>query len=288
MTDANAPALSLVADSVPVVVESSPLRATVECLFATESSRLVVRYSLCAAAEQLDVSLEADWHEQERRLQWTLPTDLRSLDATCGTQFGHVRRARHSNTSWDIARFEVCAHRYVAVSEPAFGAAILADGPRGYDIRGNSLRLTVLRSPRFPDPEADLGAQRLTWAVMLTSGDAITNGIEETAARIAYPHRIVDGTPGLPDANLVMNVPGALVSAMKPADDDSGDIIIRLWETRGARTSGTITITQTDDQLHMFRCDALENAETNSLPSTGNEFSITLRPFEITTLRVTQ
>ena len=288
MTDANAPAMSLIADSVPVVVESSPLRATVECLFATESSRLVVRYALCAAAEQLDVSLEADWHEQERRLQWTLPTDLRSLDATCGTQFGHVRRARHSNTSWDIARFEVCAHRYVAVSEPAFGAAILADGPRGYDIRGNSLKLTVLRSPRFPDPEADLGAQRLTWAVMLTPGDAITNGIEETAARIAYPHRIVDGTPGLPDANLMMNVPGALVSAMKPADDDSGDIIIRLWETRGARTSGIITITQTDDQLHMFRCDALENAETNSLPSKGNEFSITLRPFEITTLRVTQ
>jgi alpha-mannosidase len=105
---------------------------------------------------------------------------------------------------------------------------------------------------------------------------------------MAYPHRIVDGTPGLPDANLVMNVPGALVSAMKPADDDSGDIIIRLWETRGARTSGTITITQTDDQLHMLRCDALENAESNSLPSTGNEFSITLRPFEITTLRVTQ
>ena len=75
---------------------------------------------------------------------------------------------------------------------------------------------------------------------------------------------------------------------MKPADDDSGDIIIRLWETRGARTSGTITITQTDQQLQMFRCDALENAEANPLPAACNEFSITLRPFEITTLRVTQ
>jgi alpha-mannosidase len=85
-----------------------------------------------------------------------------------------------------------------------------------------------------------------------------------------------------------MNVPGALVSALKPADDDSGDTIIRLWETRGARTTGTITITQTDQQLQMFRCNALENAEADPLPAVGNEFSITLRPFEITTLRLTQ
>ena len=285
MADANAPARPLVSTGAPVVVEASPLRTTIECGFATDSSRFTVRYSLRAGSQLLDVSLDADWHEQEQRLQWVLPTDLRALDAVCGTQFGHVHRARHSNTSWDIARFEVCAHRYVGVSEPSFGAAIVADGPRGYDIRGDALRLTLLRSPRFPDPEADLGFQHLEWSVMLTDGDPVLSGVEEIAALMAHPVRVVDGAPQLPASGIALSVPGALISAVKPADDDSTDFIVRIWESRGGRTNGTLSIA---GATRIVSCDALEDPIDAPLDMVSDGvFSISLRPFQIATLRIT-
>ena len=284
-TDANAPSTPLLATAPPVIVESTPLRSTIECGFSTDASRFTVRFSLRAGASQLDISIDADWHEQERRLQWVLPTDLRALHAVCGTQFGHVTRARHANTSWDVARFEVCAHRYVAVSEPSFGAAILADGPRGYDIRGDELQLTVLRSPKFPDPEADLGHQHLQWSVSLLDGDPIANGIENAAALMAHPVRILDGVPRVPASVISLDVPGALISAVKPADDGSDDIIVRLWETRGGRTNGVLTI---DGVTAAQTCNALEDAGAPLNVSANGTLAIELQPFEIMTLRVTQ
>ena len=284
-TDANAPSTPLLATAPPVIVESTSLRTTIECGFATDASRFTVRFSLRAGSSQLDVSVDADWHEQERRLQWVLPTDLRALNAVCGTQFGHVTRARHANTSWDVARFEVCAHRYVAVSEPSFGAAILADGPRGYDIRGDELLLTVLRSPKFPDPEADLGHQHLQWSVSLLDGDPIANGIENAAALMAHPVRILDGVPRVPASVISLDVPGALISAVKPADDGSDDIIVRLWETRGGRTNGVLTI---DGMTAAQTCNALEDAGTALNVSANGTLAIELQPFQIMTLRITQ
>ena len=284
-TDANAPSSPLLATAPPVIVESTPLRSTIECGFATDASRFTVRFSLRAGSSQLDVSVDADWHEQERRLQWVLPTDLRALHAVCGTQFGHVTRARHANTSWDVARFEVCAHRYVAVSEPSFGAAILADGPRGYDIRGDELQLTVLRSPKFPDPEADLGHQHLQWSVSLLNGDPIANGIENAAALMAHPARILDGVPRVPASVISLDIPGALISAVKPADDGSDDIIVRIWETRGGRTNGILTI---DGMTAAQICNALEDAGTPLSVSADGTLAIELQPFQIMTLRITQ
>lgn len=286
--DADAPVDRILVADVTALVEAGPLRAVIESTYSTASSRFIVRHTLRAGASTFDVTLDADWHERERRLQWRLPTDLRAADAVCGTQFGHVRRARHSNTSWDVARFEVCAHRYVAVNEPAFGAAILADGPHGYDVRGDALALTLLRSPRFPDPEADQGRHTLEWSVMVTDGDAVLAGVEETAATMAHPPRIVDGTPRLERVGVAVDAPGVLISAVKPADDDSGDVIVRLWESRGGRTSGTLLV---DASLgaRVLSCDGLENPDGTELTDLGDgRFAIDMRPFKIVTLRVTR
>jgi alpha-mannosidase len=210
---------------------------------------------------------------------------MRSLTAACGTQFGHVNRARHSNTSWDVARFEVCAHRYVAISEPTFGVALMADGPRGYDIRGDALRLTVLRSPRFPDPQADLGHQHLEWSVLLTPGDPLAHNIEHTAAVMAHPIRIFDGVPQLQSTHISLDAPGAMISAVKPADDGSDDVIVRVWESRGGRTHGSLHIMGNSATL----CDALENPSDHQLlPNGDDSFALTLQPFEIATVRVTR
>jgi alpha-mannosidase len=242
-----------------------------------------VRYTLRAHSSTLDIALDANWQESERRLQWQLPTGLRSVQALCGTQFGHVQRARHANTSWDVARFEVCAHRYVAVHERTFGVAILADGPRGYDVRGDELKLTLLRAPRFPDPRADIGQQHLEWSVILTDGDPLLHGVEEESARIAHPLRVVDGTPVLSPLDIDLRVHGALISAVKPADDESGDLIVRVWETLGSRTLGTL---QVGGAIDAELCNGLEASDDVSLDVTDGVMDVELRPFEIQTIRI--
>ena len=283
MADADAEPNLVLDGGVAALVEDSPMRAVVECSYSTEASQFTVRYTVNAGSRTIDVSLDANWQEYEQRLQWCLPTDIHALEATFGTQFGHVRRPRHANTSWDLARFEVCGHRFAAMHEPTFGAAVLADGPRGYDPRGDELRLTLLRAPRFPDPEADRGRQRLEWSVLVTSGDPLLDGIESEAARIGHPLRIVDGTPGITPLGLAVDIDGAMVSAVKPADDDSGDLVVRLWESRGGRTSGTVHLPGLEV---VSRCDALETPDGEAWRAVDGTVRIGLEAFQIVTLRL--
>ena len=282
MADANRTGEFVIATAPPEIVEQHPLRTTVACTYGTGASTWTVRYSLTAGG-RIDIALDADWHESERRLQWRLPTDIHSHEAVCGTQFGHVRRARHTNTSWDVARFEVCAHRYVAVAEPRFGVAVMADGPRGYDVRNDALQLTVMRSPRFPDPEADRGRQHIEWAIRPLDSLADVALLEEEAETLAHPPRAVTGSPALPNNVVSWNVPGVLMSALKPADDGSGDIIIRAWETTGGRRSGSFSLAGTRSAVP---CDALEDPVAPALDRSDNGYGITLDAFEIVTLRL--
>jgi len=284
MSDADRTPVPVHSVAPPTVVEAGPLRAVVECVHATRNSRWTVRWTLLAGG-RLDVSLDADWQESETRLQWCLPVDIHSHEAVCGTQFGHVRRARHGNTSWDIARFEVCAHRFVAVAEPRFGVAVLADGPRGWDVRNGAVQLTLLRSPRFPDPEADRGHQKLAWSVRTVDGPLDTARLEEEAESLAHPVRIVAGTPSLPRSPLVWEVPGALVSALKPADDGSGDVIVRAWETTGGRTHGTFSLA---GFAAAVPCDALEDPVGPPLAAADGRFAVSLGAFAIATWRLSR
>jgi alpha-mannosidase len=285
MADANAAPTATLHNGVAALVEHSPMRAIIECSYATEASQFTVRYTISAGSPRLDIALDANWQENEQRLQWCLPTDIHARDAVFGTQFGHVRRPRHANTSWDVAQFEVCGHRYASVHEPRFGVAILADGPRGYDVRGEEMRLTVLRAPRFPDPFADRGRQKIEWSVMLTEGNPIVHGIEQEASRIAHPLRIVDGIPQVTPFHVDVDIEGVMVSALKPADDDSGDLIIRLWETTGGRAHGALSV---PGFAVVSDCDALEVPSGDAWRTTDGAIQLTLEAFQIRTLRLSK
>ena len=196
-----------------------------------------------------------------------------------------MRRPRHHNTSWDVAKFEVCAHRYVHVGEPGCGIAVLADGPRGYDIRGNALALTLLRSPKFPDPQADMGRQRVEWSLYVDQCPGDVEGIEIESARIAHPYRIISGTPVAISAGIRLDARGALISVIKPADDGSGDLVVRLWETRGASTSGTLSISR--PAATAVLCNALEEPLSPEIISVKDGIvDVELAPFQIQTLRI--
>ena len=285
LADANSPAIPVKNVGAPRIESQSDLRVVVVADFATTHSKFRVRWSLTAGSSRLDIALDADWNESEYRLQMNLPTNVLAREATCGTQFGHVRRPRHHNTSWDVAKFEVCAHRYVHVGEPGCGIAILADGPRGYDIRGNALALTLLRSPKFPDPQADMGRQRVEWSLYVDQCPGDVEGIEIESALVAHPYRLITGTPIAISAGIRLDARGALISVIKPADDGSGDLVVRLWETRGARTSGTLSISR--PAATAVLCNALEEPLSPEIISVKDGIvDIELAPFQIQTLRI--
>lgn len=278
----------------------SPANVEVVASFIHRDSTFRLVWSLSAGSSRLDLRLEADWRGSEERLQWTVPVDVMARDAVCGIQFGHVRRARHANTSWDLARFEVCAHRYVYLSEPGCGVALLADGPRGYDIRGRELSLTLLRAPHFPDPECDIGSHSIAWSLHVDTGDGSVSTVEVEAARLAHPIRLTNGSFAAEKGTVAVTAPGVLVSAVKLAADGSGDLIVRVWECRGARTRGAITVIGRTGSA--IRCDALEfpvvdlpGASPTDVDATtewtvdgdGGTMELHMGPFEIRTYRFT-
>lgn len=206
-------------------------------------STAVLIYRLRADSPRVDIDLEVNWHEREKVLAFDFPVDVSSSVATCGIQFGHVFRPRHSSTSWDAAKFEVCAHGWVDVSEPNYGVAILNDGLWGHDVQGQgngeSVRVTLLRSAQVPDPNADQGSHRVGLA-MLPHGAGLGEVIVESE-RLRNPLRPVGfaaplASPLHPNAGQGL----VMVSALKAADDGSGEVVMRCWEALGNRETVSI------------------------------------------------
>ena len=169
---------------------------------------------------------EVDWHEDEKLLKAAFPLDVRADDARYEVQYGHVRRPTHRNTSWDAARFEVCGHFWADVAEPDFGVALLNDGKYGHDClgddRGTTLRLSLLRAPNYPDPDADRGHHRFTYS-LLPHGAVAGRACSSESWALNLPVRFVDAAPA--PSLAAVDHPGVVVTALKTADDGSGDLV---------------------------------------------------------------
>ena len=145
------------------------------------------------------------------------PVSVRSTRATYEIQHGHIERPTVANTSWDEARFEVCGHRWADLSEPGYGVALLNDCKYGYDIRGHIMRLSLLRGPGFPDPEADQGEHRFAYALLPHAGDLrARTASSPRRSTSTYP---CPSSPVAARGELVrIDRPGVSVEAVKWAD----------------------------------------------------------------------
>ncbi|PBC60559.1 alpha-mannosidase [Streptomyces sp. Tue6028] len=263
------------------LVESGPLRAVVRVTRAFGSSRIVQDIRLTAAARRLDVVTEVDWRESEKVLKAAFPLDVHAERSAAEIQFGHVHRPTHANTGWDAARFEICAHRWLRVAEDGYGVAVLNDSTYGHDVTrcahedglGTTVRLTLLRAPHSPDPETDLGTHRFTYALLPGAevGDAVAEGLA-----LNLPLRLA-GAPALAPLVSVDN-PAVTVESVKLAEDRSGDVVVRLYESRGGRARCELTA-----GFPVARTEVTDLLE-RPLHETAGPF--TLRPFQILTLRL--
>ncbi|MGE6740321.1 alpha-mannosidase [Allorhizobium pseudoryzae] len=265
------------------VVERGPLRAAIRFEWHYERSRIVQVVSLAAGAAQVEIDCFIDWHEHNTLLKAAFPVAVNASSVDAEIQFGHVRRASHRNTSWDSARFECSMQRWVDVSEPGFGVALLNDCKYGYDAKGSTVRLTLLRSPTYPWTEADQGEHRLRYALMVHDGDK--QAVHDAAEDFNLPLRLMQGGGNVAskEAPLVeIETEGVSLEAIKRAEDGDG-VIVRLWETQGRRREASVRLHPCFGEAQLV--DLLEEGG-DPLDLQGGRLKLSFKPFEIMTLRL--
>jgi alpha-mannosidase len=280
------------------VVEEGPLRARVRVVRTVRKSRIEQEYVLAAGSDRIDVRTEIDWHEQEKFLKAAFPLDLHAAVSSSEIQFGHVQRSTHTNTSWDHARFETAMHRWVHVAEPGYGVAVANDSTYGHDTTraaredGGStttVRLSLVRGPKMPDPQADQGRHVLSYS--LVPGARIADAVR-TGYDVNLPLREVDGPAEFPQAPVTVTGDGSTLEAVKLAQDGSGDVVVRIYEAWGSRAKGVLRTSFPIAEATVV--DLLEDpAQDGSAAARGvaslledGSVGFALRPFEVLSLRL--
>jgi alpha-mannosidase len=280
------------------VVDAGPLVARVRVVRSFKSSRVTQHYELRAGSGRLDIRTEIDWHEAEKFLKASFPLDVHADRCASEIQFGHIFRPTHVNTSWEAARFETVMHRWVHVAEPGYGIAVANDSTYGHDTSRSArpdggttttVRLSLVRAPRVPDPGADQGRHTMTYA--LAPGAEIADAVR-AGYDLNLPLRVGSGrgAPELgarPEPIVAVSGDGATLEAVKLAEDRSGDVVLRLYEACGARTRARVTAGF--EVASATITDLLERPFGEApvlVPDGTGGFEITLRPFQILTIRL--
>ncbi|GHA61863.1 hypothetical protein GCM10010345_77530 [Streptomyces canarius] len=226
-------------------------------------------------------------------LKPAFPLDVHADRYAFETQFGHFHRPTHTNTSWEAAKFEACNHRFVHLEEPGWGVAVVNGSTYGHDVtrtvrsdgdRGTTttVRVSSLRAPRFPDPETDQGVHRFRHA--LVPGAGIADAVRE-GWRVNLPELRLPGAHEV--APLVtVDDDAVVVTAVKLADDGSGDVVVRFHEAHGGRALATLTAGV--EVAEVTVTDLLERplATATAPERDGDRITVRLRPFELVTLRL--
>ena len=251
------------------------------------NSEVTQRISLRRNSARLDFDTTVDWKERHTMLKVAFPVDVLAPQATYEIQWGNVQRPTHRNTSWDWARFETCAHKWVDLSEGDYGVSLLNDCKYGHDIHDNVMRITLLRSPTMPDPAADLGTHQFTYSLYPHSG-SWDERVQAEAYALNDPIVVYRAEKGaaVKQAGLEplvsVSSPNLVVETIKQAEDGDG-IVVRLYESH--RSRGPAALRFAFPVKAAWETNLLEETE-RELEVVGNEVRFDVRPFQILTVKV--
>ena len=237
---------------------------------------------LAKESRRLVFETEADWQELHRLLKVSFPVDVHAENGINEMQFGYVERPTHRSRPYDKDRFEVCNHRYSALCDSAHGAAVLNDCKYGISMNGNSLELTLLRAAAGPEMRADNGRHHFTYAFTAWEGtfagcDVVRQGYEVNVA----PLTVCGG--GRDFSLLSVEQDDIFADTLKPAEDGSGNWILRLYEAKKAARRTCVQLARKD--VRAFACDMLENT-LQEIPVEDGKIMLDFRAFEVKTVRL--
>lgn len=234
--------------------------------------------------ERVDFDTDVDWQEKGQLLKVRFPLDVMCDNARYDVQFGSVLRSTHDNTSWDSARFESVAHKWVDMSEGGYGVALLNNGKYGFGTEDNTLTMTVVKCGSFPYDGASDVVPSFTYS-LLPHADSYTNGVVSAAYVLNIPFNVAQGGNGqLPCEFSLVSASdnGVVCETVKQAECGKGTVV-RVYEANGARHNATITFGVPVGKA--FLCD-LNEKEIQQLTTQNNGVNITIKPFEILTIKV--
>jgi len=232
--------------SSPQIIEDGALRFTVRMTFGYNKSTFTQDITFYAHSARIDFKTNADWQEDHRLIKAAFPVAVRSTSAKYDIQYGFVDRPTHQNTSWDLAKFEVCAHKWADVSQNDFGVALLNDCKYGHNTRseglkGTVMRISLLKAPKHPDTDADIGKHTFTYALLPHDGTLTNSDVIAESTFLNIPVRI---TSGAADSRRMICTEGnVVVDAVKVPDggEHNGAYVLRFHEALGGNTAVSIS-----------------------------------------------
>jgi alpha-mannosidase len=265
------------------MLQNGPLTAVIRFAWSYMDSVITQDMTVYTDSRRIDFVTKVDWHEHQQLLKVAFPVSVRSTEATYDIQFGNVKRPTHWNTSWDFARFETVGHQWADLSERAYGVSLLNDCKYGYDIKDNVMRLSLIKSATYPDPQADQGEHEFTYALLPHTGDWVEGGTVQAAWALNNPLLSVGGAVRDSGKSLFkLSASNVRIDAVKKAED-SDAIIVRMHEFTGATSDVQL---MSDYKIMSWQeSDLMEHPISARQGEAAIEFN--LKPYEIKTFIIT-
>eukprot|EP00026_Physarum_polycephalum_P001500 Phypoly_transcript_01502.p1 GENE.Phypoly_transcript_01502~~Phypoly_transcript_01502.p1 ORF type:complete len:1033 (+),score=184.98 Phypoly_transcript_01502:1-3099(+) len=268
-------------------LENGPLRVSVEVTYAdlTKVSTLTQVISLTAVSPRIDFDTTVDWHEAHKFLKVEFPTTIRSPVATYEIQFGHIQRPTHFNTSWDMARFEVCGHKWGDLSEHGFGLTLLNDSKYGYATHLNVMRLSLLRAPKAPDDQCDMGKQTFRYSLLPHAGTLQDAGVIAQGYAVNAPLHVVpsQALPFSGQSIFSTTHPAVVIETIKKAEDTDA-WIVRVYESFGG--TAHFSLKSVLPVKSISSCNGLEADIAQLAWREGLSEAIVLTPFKVASFKI--
>jgi len=270
------------------VLEDGPLRGALQQKRKFLDSEITQTIYIYEHLPRIDFETEIDWLQHETLLKVAFPVNIHAHSATYEIPYGTIQRPTHWNTLWDMGRFEVPAQKWADLSEGDYGVSLLNNCKYGYDIRNNLMRLTLIKSPIEPDPDADIGRHSFSYALYPHRGDWRSGGTIREAYQLNYPvHARFVSSPQRKEGEISFsfaktNRDHVIIESVKKAED-SDEIVVRLYETSNQR--GDVQISFAGAIKGVWESNMLEK-EKQPLKHEKHVVTIDIRPYEIKTLMV--
>jgi alpha-mannosidase len=274
-------------DSVQLV-EQGPLRAIVRVKRHWSHSTFTQDITLYAGIGRVDVRSNIGWHEQHVMLKAAFPLAASAANATYEIPYGSIQRPTTRNNPVEDSKYEVPALRWADLGDGQHGFSLLNDSKYGYDAVGNLLRLSLLRSPTYPDPDADQGPQRFTYSLYPHAGTWQQAMTMRKGYEVNYGLSAMQTTPhvgALKAGQSFVSIDAAnvVLTAMKKAEE-SNDLILRFFEWQGK--AATVHITAPGSPAGAEEVGMMENDSFGALPLAAGSISLAIKPYQIRTICV--
>lgn len=269
------------------IVQEGPVSGAIEMTRSFGKSKIKQKMVIYSDIPRIDFQTWVDWHEERKFLKVAFPVDVNASKARYEIQFGNVERPTHSNTSWDVARFEVCAHKWADLSEEGFGMSLLNDCKYGHHTKGNVMRLSLLRAPKEPDPLADMGEHVFTYSILPHSGSYIDAQTVRHAYALNAPLRAVISEPTKGNqpkekSFAAIDAENVVLEVVKNAEKGDGTIL-RFYECHGVRSSASVKVDLPFKNVQ--EVDMMED-RIGDIDTKNGEFDFDIKPFKIKTFKL--